>query len=140
MPSANARQSADVAGGGSRASNTDAPIVFHLPLPPLAGAGARAVHALERRAKKAYFAVLDAMRTGIVDADRAAQVSRLAGEARARRSGDTASEALDQLVWGHGPVAAASPARIASPFVGAVSRTRHRRHVSIGVRLGAGVH
>lgn len=87
-------------------SNTDATIVFHLPLPPLAGAGARAVHALERRAKKAYFAVLDAMRTGIVDADRAAQVSRLAGEARARRSADTASEALDQLVWVMGAVAA----------------------------------
>jgi hypothetical protein len=64
------------------------------------------VHALERRAKKAYFAVLDAMRTGIVDADRAAQVSRLAGEARARRSADTASEALDQLVWVMGAVAA----------------------------------
>ena len=106
MPSAHHDQDTHASRGGSRTSNTDATIVFHLPLPPLAGAGARAVHALERRAKKAYFAVLDAMRTGIVDADRAAQVSRLAGEARSRRSADTASEALDQLVWVMGAVAA----------------------------------
>jgi hypothetical protein len=84
----------------------DVPVVFHLPLPPVAGAGARAVHAVERRAKKAYFAVLDAMRTGIVDADRSAQLARLAGEVRTGRSENTASEALDQLVWLMGAIAA----------------------------------
>jgi hypothetical protein len=86
--------------------DADATVVFHLPIPPLAGASARAVHALERRAKKAYFAVLDAMRTGTVDADRVAQVTRLAGEVRGRRSADMASEQLDQLVWVMGAVAA----------------------------------
>jgi hypothetical protein len=84
----------------------DTPVVFHLPLPPVAGAGARAVHAIERRAKKAYFAVLDAMRTGVVDADRSAQLARLAGEVRTGRSANTASEALDQLVWLMGAIAA----------------------------------
>lgn len=91
---------------GRLPGNADAIIVFHLPIPPLVGVGARAVHALERRAKKAYFAVLDAMRTGIVDADRCAQVVRLAVEVRGRRSTDMASEQLDQLVWVLGAVAA----------------------------------
>lgn len=78
----------------------EAPVVFLLPFPPLvASAGARAVHAVERRAKKAYFAVLDAMRTGVVDADRSAQLSRLAGEVRTGRAANAEAEVLDQLVW-----------------------------------------
>jgi len=80
-------------------------VVFHLPLPPLGGAGVRAVHALERRAKKSYFAVLDAMRTGVVDADRSAQLRRLAGEVRTRRSAGVVADALEQLVAVMGAVA-----------------------------------
>jgi hypothetical protein len=80
-------------------------VVFHLPLPPLGGASLRAVHALERRAKKAYFAVLDAMRTGVVDAERSAQLRRLAGEVRTRRSGGMVADALEQLVTVMGAIA-----------------------------------
>ncbi len=80
-------------------------VVFHLPLPPLDGAGLRAVHALERRAKKAYFAVLDSMRTGRVDADRNAQLRRLVGEVRTRRSAGRVAEALEQLLGVMGAVA-----------------------------------
>jgi hypothetical protein len=81
-------------------------VVFHLPLPPLGGAGVRAVHALERRAKKAYFAVLDSMRTGVVDMDRIAQLRRLAGEVRTRRSTEMVADALEQLVSLMGSIAA----------------------------------
>jgi hypothetical protein len=81
-------------------------VVFHLPLPPLGGAGVRAVHALERRAKKAYFAVLDAMRTGVVDADRIAQLRRLASEVRTRRSTEMVAETLEQLMGVMGAIAA----------------------------------
>ncbi|GEM_PF-3461023 len=95
-----------VSGGGERSSS----VVFHLPLPPLGGASMRAVHALERRAKKAYFAVLDAMRTGVVDASRCAQLRRLAGEVRARRSAGVVADTLDQLVAVMGGIAAAGVA------------------------------
>ena len=81
-------------------------VVFHLPLPPLGGAGVRAVHALERRAKKAYFAALDAMRTGVVDIDRIAQLRRLASEVRTRRSTEMVAETLEQLMGVMGAVAA----------------------------------
>jgi hypothetical protein len=80
-------------------------VVFLLPLPPLGGASMRAVHALERRAKKSYFAVLDAMRTGVVDADRNAQLRRLAGEVRTRRSGGMVADTLEQLVSMMGAIA-----------------------------------
>jgi hypothetical protein len=88
-----------VSGDGTRR------VVFHLPLPPLGGASVRAVHALERRAKKSYFAVLDAMWTGVVDADRSAQLRRLAGEVRTRRSAGMVADALEQLVAMMGTVA-----------------------------------
>jgi hypothetical protein len=82
-------------------------VVFHLPFPPLGGAGVRAVHALERRAKKAYFAVLDAMRTGVVDSDRVTQLRRLTGEVRTRRSGcEMVADALEQLLGILGGIAA----------------------------------
>src|SRR5215469_17519309 len=82
-------------------------VVFHLPFPPLGGAGVRAVHALERRAKKAYFAVLDAMRTGVVDSDRVTQLRRLTGEVRTRRSGCAmVGDALEQLLGILGTIAA----------------------------------
>lgn len=90
---------------GCVSGDSNTRVVFHLPLPPLGGAGVRAVHALERRAKKAYFAALDAMRTGVVDAARIAQLRRLAGEVRTRRSTEMVSEALEQLVAVMGAVA-----------------------------------
>jgi len=65
----------------------------------------RPVHALERRSKKSYFAVLDAMRTGVVDADRSAQLRRLAGEVRTRRSGGMVADTLEQLVALMGAIA-----------------------------------
>ena len=80
-------------------------VVFHLPLPPLGSRGLRTVHAVERRAKKAYFAVLDAMRTGVVDADRNAQLRRLAGEVRTRANGAMIVDALQQLVTLMGGIA-----------------------------------
>jgi len=61
---------------------------FRLPYPPMPAAGLRAAHALERRAKKSYFAALDALRTGAVDAGRRGQLVRLALEARARDAHD----------------------------------------------------
>ncbi len=64
------------------------PCRFRLPYPPTAAVGLRAAHALERRAKKAYFAALDALYTGGVDAGRRAQLVRLALEARARDAHD----------------------------------------------------
>lgn len=81
-------------------------VVFHLPFPPLGGAGVRAVHALERRAKKAYFAVLDAMRTGVVDTERVTQLRRLTGEVRTRRSTEMVADTLEQLLGMMGAIAA----------------------------------
>jgi hypothetical protein len=43
-----------------------------------------AAHAVERRAKKVYFAVLDAMRTGTVDPAVRARLARLIAEAKPR--------------------------------------------------------
>jgi len=73
-------------------------VVFHLPLPPLPAAGMRAVHAIERRAKNAYFTVLDAMRTGMVDAENRAQLRRLAAQVRARARVSPVSDAFESLV------------------------------------------
>lgn len=91
---------------GCMSGDSSVRVVFHLPMPPLGGAGVRAVHALERRAKKAYFAALDAMRTGVVDADRIAQLRRLASEVRTRRSTEMVAETLEQLMGVMGTIAA----------------------------------
>jgi hypothetical protein len=91
---------------GSVSGDSSVRVVFHLPLPPLGGAGVRAVHALERRAKKAYFAALDSMRTGVVDADRIAQLRRLVTEVRTRRSTEMVAETLEQLMGVMGTIAA----------------------------------
>ena len=90
---------------GSVSGDSSVRVVFDLPFPPLGGAGVRAVHALERRAKKAYFAVLDAMRTGVVDAERVGQLRRLAGEVRTRRSAEMVADALEQLIGVMGTIA-----------------------------------
>ncbi len=57
---------------------------FRLPVPPVPVAGAYAAHAVERRAKKLYFAVLDAMRTGRIDPTLRSKLTRLIIEARPR--------------------------------------------------------
>jgi hypothetical protein len=57
---------------------------FRLPFPPVPTLGVYAAHAVERRAKKVYFAVLDAMRTGVVDPALRARLARLIAEAKPR--------------------------------------------------------
>jgi hypothetical protein len=57
---------------------------FRLPFPPVPTLGVYAAHAVERRAKKVYFAVLDAMRTGTVDPALRARLARLIAEAKPR--------------------------------------------------------
>jgi hypothetical protein len=57
---------------------------FRLPFPPVPTLGVYAAHAVERRAKKVYFAVLDAMRTGTVDPAVRARLARLIAEAKPR--------------------------------------------------------
>jgi hypothetical protein len=61
-----------------------APIQFRLPFPPVPTLGVYAAHAVERRAKKVYFSVLDAMRTGSVDPAARARLARLITEAKPR--------------------------------------------------------
>jgi hypothetical protein len=69
---------------GHSGSEGDTPYSFRLPVPPVPSSSAFAAHAVERRAKKIYFAVLDAMRTGIVDPALRTKLSRLIAEARPR--------------------------------------------------------
>ncbi|HWZ58524.1 MAG TPA: hypothetical protein VNW46_06050 [Gemmatimonadaceae bacterium] len=57
---------------------------FRIPFPPVPTLGVYAAHAVERRAKKVYFAVLDAMRTGTVDPAARARLARLIAEAKPR--------------------------------------------------------
>lgn len=67
---------------GRAAETGETPYHFRLPYPPIPNLGVYAAHAVERRAKKVYFAVLDAMRTGTVDPDARARLARLIAEAR----------------------------------------------------------
>jgi len=60
------------------------PYHFRLPCPPNWTNARFAGRAPERRAKKAYFAALDAMRTGTVDPEQAAKLGRMLGEATTR--------------------------------------------------------
>ena len=62
----------------------DGAFQFRLPFPPVPTLGVYAAHAVERRAKKVYFAVLDAMRTGTVDPAVRARLARLIAEAKPR--------------------------------------------------------
>jgi hypothetical protein len=57
---------------------------FRLPVPPVPSSGTFAAHAVERRAKKIYFAVLDAMHTGVIDPALRGKLARLIAEARPR--------------------------------------------------------
>lgn len=67
---------------GRAADTGETSYSFRLPCPPVPTLGVYAAHAVERRAKKVYFAVLDAMRTGTVDPDVRARLARLIAEAR----------------------------------------------------------
>ena len=58
------------------------PFVFRLPCPPAWHDRAPAAWAAERRARRAYFVTLDALRTGRVDETEAAKAQRLAGDIR----------------------------------------------------------
>ena len=58
------------------------PVAFRLPCSPTLDAPL-GVAAAERRIRKAYFATLDALRTGRVDPDAEAQLTRLTREVRA---------------------------------------------------------
>jgi hypothetical protein len=79
---------------GNPPARQAAPYVFRLPCPPDYIVVRQAGRALKRRAKKAYFAALDAMRTGRVDSEAAAKLRRLLAEATTR----PARALLGQLV------------------------------------------
>src|SRR5579862_5520376 len=69
---------------GRSSSEGDTRYRFRLPVPPVPTAGSYAAHAVERRAKKLYFAVLDAMRTGVIEPTLRGKLTRLIIEARPR--------------------------------------------------------
>jgi hypothetical protein len=69
---------------GRASSEGDTRYRFRLPVPPVPTAGSYAAHAVERRAKKLYFAVLDAMRTGVIEPTLRGRLTRLIVEARPR--------------------------------------------------------
>jgi hypothetical protein len=69
---------------GRSSSDGDTRYRFRLPVPPVPTGGSYAAHAVERRAKKLYFAVLDAMRTGVVEPTLRGKLTRLIVEARPR--------------------------------------------------------
>jgi hypothetical protein len=69
---------------GRSSNDGDTRYRFRLPVPPVPTAGSYAAHAVERRAKKLYFAVLDAMRTGVIEPTLRGKLTRLILEARPR--------------------------------------------------------
>jgi len=69
---------------GRSSSDGDTRYRFRLPVPPVPTGGSYAAHAVERRAKKLYFAVLDAMRTGVIEPTLRGRLTRLILEARPR--------------------------------------------------------
>ena len=69
---------------GRSSSDADTRYRFRLPVPPVPSGGSYAAHAVERRAKKLYFAVLDAMRTGVIEPTLRGRLTRLILEARPR--------------------------------------------------------
>jgi hypothetical protein len=73
-----------VCGRPADESHEHAAFQFRLPFPPVPNLGVYAAHAVERRTKKVYFAVLDAMRSGTVDPAVRARLARLIGEAKPR--------------------------------------------------------
>jgi len=69
--------------GTSGQGSDELPVYFRLPSPPLLER-ARHAWALERRAKKIYFAVLDAMSTGHLDPEHMVKLARLLADVSTR--------------------------------------------------------
>ena len=67
---------------GRSAARPDVVASFRLPCPPPLADGRVGAVAAERRVRKAYFATLDALRTGVVDTGRFAKLGRLVDEVR----------------------------------------------------------
>ena len=78
---------------GFAAGESEPVVVFRLPGPPAWPGRPLGGWAAERRARKAYFAVLDAMRTGLVQEEQASALARLVRDVRS----DAAREALAHL-------------------------------------------
>jgi hypothetical protein len=95
------------------------PYCFRLPCPPNWTPVRFAGRAPERRAKKAYFAALDAMRTGHADPEQAAKLGRMLTEASTRSARAVLGhlmrvmEAADR-VTARGPVFPPPPAPLES--------------------------
>jgi hypothetical protein len=67
---------------GRATARPDVVSTFRLPCPPPVDDGPVGALAAERRVRKAYYATLDTLRTGVVAPDRLAKLGRLAAEVR----------------------------------------------------------
>jgi hypothetical protein len=87
------------------------PLVMRLPIPPAWDDRPPSVRAAERRARKAYFAALDALNLGEVREDAVGKLQQLVGDMRSR----TAKQALEHLlrVFGFVRRGAAGPVLVA---------------------------
>ena len=129
---------------------------FRLPCPPAWEDRAPAAWAAERRARRAYFAALDALHTGAVDEADAEKCARLAGELKSnaargavthflrifalvRRAGAPVLPApptpLDKLTITAPPVGVTEPDLLATRFRWALEWLDARRYVVGGKRL-----
>ena len=77
---------------GRAEARPDVVAAFRLPCPPVLDGRLGAI-AAERRVRKAYYATLDALRTGVSDTDRLAKLARLTVEVRSA----TTREGLEHL-------------------------------------------
>ncbi len=65
------------------------PYTFRLPCPPSWDDRRPTAWAAERRARRAYFATLDALRTGTIDPDEEAKIGRLVNDLRSNTAQET---------------------------------------------------
>ncbi|HEY0971577.1 MAG TPA: hypothetical protein VGE02_11475 [Gemmatimonadales bacterium] len=65
------------------------PVAFRLPCPPVWDDRRPAAWAAERRARRAYFATLDALRTGSIDPTEEAKIGRLIEDLRSQSASKT---------------------------------------------------
>lgn len=135
---------------------TAPPFRCRLPCPPSWDDRAPGARAAERRARRAYFAALDALHTGAVDEADAEKCARLAGELKSnaargavthflrifalvRRSGAPVLPApavpLDEVTITAPPVGVTEPDLLASRFRWALEWLDARRYVVGGKRL-----
>lgn len=136
------------------------PFAFRLPCPPAWDDRLPGAWAAERRARRAYFATLDALRTGAVDPVETAKIERLLGDLRSHTARATVShfqrvlqfverlgssavvpppaEPMTAVVIGAPPLPAAStrPANLATRYRWALEWLSTRRFVaSKGLRV-----